>query len=192
MNFFFLHLHSLYCYHVTLLACIGWWLQLIIMKDPDRLSSASHVKYNQEVCVIAVQSSNCRSLDIKKHLGAIFAKQFHLFDFHIQVQKRSFRECAGETTPCIPSECVGLRETYFNCKRGQVCFPFVYPSQLHLVYVCACGLCDLILLFFEFVLPCIPLSHIPTEYSYSSKGGKLKIAFNMGTLSSHAVVWQRY
>ncbi|KAL2930389.1 hypothetical protein RDABS01_035799 [Bienertia sinuspersici] len=37
----------------------------------------------------------------------------------LRVQKRSFRECAGEVTPCIPSECVGLRETYFNCKRGQ-------------------------------------------------------------------------
>ncbi|KAG5237952.1 cytochrome oxidase assembly factor [Salix suchowensis] len=23
-------------------------------------------------------------------------------------------------SPAIPSECVGLRETYFNCKRGQV------------------------------------------------------------------------
>ncbi|KAJ8635323.1 hypothetical protein MRB53_009590 [Persea americana] len=30
------------------------------------------------------------------------------------------RECAGEKSPCISSECVGLRETYFNCKRGQV------------------------------------------------------------------------
>ncbi|KAF7836642.1 cytochrome c oxidase assembly factor 5 [Senna tora] len=32
---------------------------------------------------------------------------------------RSYRECAGEKSPSIPSECVGLRETYFNCKRGQ-------------------------------------------------------------------------
>ncbi|XP_039039679.1 cytochrome c oxidase assembly factor 5-like [Hibiscus syriacus] len=28
--------------------------------------------------------------------------------------------CAGENNPSIPSECVGLRETYFNCKRGLV------------------------------------------------------------------------
>ncbi|PON88951.1 Cytochrome c oxidase assembly protein PET [Trema orientale] len=38
----------------------------------------------------------------------------------VKVEKRSFRECAGEKSPSIPSECVGLRETYFNCKRGQV------------------------------------------------------------------------
>lgn len=38
----------------------------------------------------------------------------------IKVENRSFRECAGEKSPSIPSECVGLRETYFNCKRGQV------------------------------------------------------------------------
>ncbi|XXG52733.1 hypothetical protein AAC387_Pa03g0973 [Persea americana] len=37
----------------------------------------------------------------------------------VKVQKRSYRECAGEKSPCISSECVGLRETYFNCKRGQ-------------------------------------------------------------------------
>ncbi|KAH9620151.1 hypothetical protein KSS87_023706 [Heliosperma pusillum] len=37
----------------------------------------------------------------------------------IKIQKRPIRECAGEKTPCIPTECVGLRETYFNCKRGQ-------------------------------------------------------------------------
>ncbi|KAG6475437.1 hypothetical protein ZIOFF_064657 [Zingiber officinale] len=35
------------------------------------------------------------------------------------VDKRSYRECAGEKAPSISSECVGLRETYFNCKRGQ-------------------------------------------------------------------------
>ncbi|RAL41433.1 hypothetical protein DM860_010227 [Cuscuta australis] len=35
-------------------------------------------------------------------------------------QNRPYRECAKETSPCISSECVGLRETYFNCKRGQV------------------------------------------------------------------------
>ncbi|KAF9623594.1 hypothetical protein IFM89_003384 [Coptis chinensis] len=28
--------------------------------------------------------------------------------------------CGGEKTPSISTECVGLRETYFNCKRGQV------------------------------------------------------------------------
>ncbi|XP_044483379.1 mitochondrial protein pet191 homolog isoform X2 [Mangifera indica] len=39
----------------------------------------------------------------------------------IKVEKRSYRECAGEKSPSISSECVGLRETYFNCKRGQVC-----------------------------------------------------------------------
>ncbi|ONK72118.1 uncharacterized protein A4U43_C04F15930 [Asparagus officinalis] len=37
----------------------------------------------------------------------------------VKVQKRPYRECAGEKVPCITSECVGLRETYFNCKRGQ-------------------------------------------------------------------------
>jgi hypothetical protein len=35
------------------------------------------------------------------------------------VQNRPYKECAGEKVPCITSECVGLRETYFNCKRGQ-------------------------------------------------------------------------
>lgn len=39
----------------------------------------------------------------------------------VQVQKRPYKECAGEKVPNITSECVGLRETYFNCKRGQVC-----------------------------------------------------------------------
>ncbi|MFS7940362.1 putative cytochrome c oxidase assembly protein PET191 [Helianthus anomalus] len=38
------------------------------------------------------------------------------------VENRSFRECAKEKSPLISSECVGLRETYFNCKRGQVVF----------------------------------------------------------------------
>ncbi|RAL41429.1 hypothetical protein DM860_010223 [Cuscuta australis] len=36
----------------------------------------------------------------------------------VKVQNRPYRECAKETSPCISSECVGLRETYFNCKRG--------------------------------------------------------------------------
>ncbi|CAH8358310.1 unnamed protein product [Eruca vesicaria subsp. sativa] len=38
----------------------------------------------------------------------------------VKDEKRSIRDCAGEKSPCIPSECVGLRETYFNCKRGQM------------------------------------------------------------------------
>ncbi|CAN6167682.1 unnamed protein product, partial [Urochloa humidicola] len=38
----------------------------------------------------------------------------------VKVQKRPYKECAGEKVPNITSECVGLRETYFNCKRGQV------------------------------------------------------------------------
>ncbi|XP_022746024.1 uncharacterized protein LOC111296169 isoform X2 [Durio zibethinus] len=42
----------------------------------------------------------------------------------VKVEKPSFRECAGEKCPSISSECVGLRETYFNCKRGQI------PSKL--------------------------------------------------------------
>ncbi|CAD5184559.1 unnamed protein product [Musa acuminata subsp. malaccensis] len=40
----------------------------------------------------------------------------------VKVDKRSYRECAGEKVPSISSECVGLRETYFNCKRGQACY----------------------------------------------------------------------
>ncbi|GJN34377.1 hypothetical protein PR202_gb23032 [Eleusine coracana subsp. coracana] len=39
----------------------------------------------------------------------------------VKVQKRPYKECAGEKVPNITSECVGLRETYFNCKRGQAC-----------------------------------------------------------------------
>ncbi|CAN6682617.1 unnamed protein product [Malus baccata var. baccata] len=38
----------------------------------------------------------------------------------IKVEKRSYRECAGEKSPSISSECIGLREKYFNCKRGRV------------------------------------------------------------------------
>ncbi|CAN1729892.1 hypothetical protein LINPERHAP1_LOCUS767, partial [Linum perenne] len=38
----------------------------------------------------------------------------------VKVENRSIRECSGEKSPSVPSECVGLRETYFNCKRGQV------------------------------------------------------------------------
>ncbi|CAN1271387.1 Mitochondrial protein pet191 homolog [Linum perenne] len=40
----------------------------------------------------------------------------------VKVENRSIRDCAGEKSPSVPSECVGLRETYFNCKRGQVRF----------------------------------------------------------------------
>ncbi|KAM0967877.1 hypothetical protein ACFX2A_016604 [Malus domestica] len=38
----------------------------------------------------------------------------------IKVEKRSYRECAGEKSPLISSECIGLMEKYFNCKRGRV------------------------------------------------------------------------
>ncbi|CAN6167683.1 unnamed protein product, partial [Urochloa humidicola] len=38
----------------------------------------------------------------------------------VKVQKMPYKDCAGEKVPNITSECVGLRETYFNCKRGQV------------------------------------------------------------------------
>nr|ABR17270.1 unknown [Picea sitchensis] len=38
----------------------------------------------------------------------------------VKEEKRSYRDCAGEKGPSIPSECAGLRETYFNCKRGQL------------------------------------------------------------------------
>ncbi|KAG6400359.1 hypothetical protein SASPL_137187 [Salvia splendens] len=38
----------------------------------------------------------------------------------IKVENRPYRECAKEQSPNISSECVGLRETYFNCKRGQL------------------------------------------------------------------------
>ncbi|KAF9618232.1 hypothetical protein IFM89_000867, partial [Coptis chinensis] len=36
-----------------------------------------------------------------------------------EVENKSYRECSGEKTPSISIECVVLRETYFNCKRGQ-------------------------------------------------------------------------
>lgn len=38
----------------------------------------------------------------------------------VKVEHRSIRECSAEQPPKVPSKCVGLRETYFNCKRGQV------------------------------------------------------------------------
>ncbi|KAK1632377.1 hypothetical protein QYE76_006692 [Lolium multiflorum] len=47
-----------------------------------------------------------------------------------RVQNRPYKECAGEKVPCITSECVGLRETYFNCKRGQASLQF---ARLRLV-----------------------------------------------------------
>lgn len=50
----------------------------------------------------------------------------------MQVQKRPYKECAGEKVPNITSECVGLRETYFNCKRGQV---YVYPDRCKLLVI---------------------------------------------------------
>ncbi|GBG76829.1 hypothetical protein CBR_g23045 [Chara braunii] len=37
----------------------------------------------------------------------------------IKVEKKSYRECAGETTS-IPERCIGLRDMYYKCKRGQV------------------------------------------------------------------------
>ncbi|CAI0385194.1 unnamed protein product [Linum tenue] len=43
----------------------------------------------------------------------------------VKVENRSIRDCAGEKSPSVSSECVGLRETYFNCKRGQACFAII-------------------------------------------------------------------
>jgi hypothetical protein len=48
-----------------------------------------------------------------------------------QVQNRPYKECAGEKVPCITSECVGLRETYFNCKRGQASLELLALNRLH-------------------------------------------------------------
>ncbi|KAG8379614.1 hypothetical protein BUALT_Bualt07G0107100 [Buddleja alternifolia] len=42
----------------------------------------------------------------------------------VKVENRPYRECAKEKSPNISSECVGLRETYFNCKRGQASIHF--------------------------------------------------------------------
>ncbi|XP_022865452.1 uncharacterized protein LOC111385301 [Olea europaea var. sylvestris] len=39
----------------------------------------------------------------------------------VRWDNRPYGECAKEQNPKISSECVGLRETYFNCKRGQSC-----------------------------------------------------------------------
>ncbi|VAI34727.1 unnamed protein product [Triticum turgidum subsp. durum] len=49
----------------------------------------------------------------------------------VKVQKRPYKECAGEKAPNITSECVGLRETYFNCKRGQACLQSLAVNQPH-------------------------------------------------------------
>lgn len=38
----------------------------------------------------------------------------------IKIQKKGYKECIGEHPPNVAAECVGLRETYFRCKRGQV------------------------------------------------------------------------
>ncbi|XP_011046494.1 PREDICTED: cytochrome c oxidase assembly factor 5-like isoform X2 [Populus euphratica] len=38
----------------------------------------------------------------------------------IKIENRPYKECAGEKSPSIPSEGVGLRATHFNCKRGHV------------------------------------------------------------------------
>ncbi|KAG0502997.1 hypothetical protein HPP92_003069 [Vanilla planifolia] len=48
----------------------------------------------------------------------------------VKVQNRPYRECAGEKEPSISSECIGLRETYFNCKRGQVALVKKMPMLL--------------------------------------------------------------
>ncbi|KAF9597339.1 hypothetical protein IFM89_017242 [Coptis chinensis] len=47
------------------------------------------------------------------------------------------KECAGEKTPSISTECVGLRETYFNCKRGQEGEGYLKSSQSILLRGCA-------------------------------------------------------
>ncbi|KAF9592685.1 hypothetical protein IFM89_016762, partial [Coptis chinensis] len=37
----------------------------------------------------------------------------------VKVENKSYRECASEKSAIHIIECVGLRETYFNCKRGR-------------------------------------------------------------------------
>ncbi|KAE9453677.1 hypothetical protein C3L33_14430, partial [Rhododendron williamsianum] len=57
---------------------------------------------------------------------------FHMVGIdYFSVEKRPYRECAKEKSPCISSECVGLRETYFNCKRGQACFALSLYLRVH-------------------------------------------------------------
>ncbi|GAV84160.1 Pet191_N domain-containing protein, partial [Cephalotus follicularis] len=53
----------------------------------------------------------------------------------VKVEKRPYRECAGRMSPSISSECVGLRETYFNCKRGQACFLLFFSYAIWLSYL---------------------------------------------------------
>ncbi|KAL2324041.1 hypothetical protein Fmac_023099 [Flemingia macrophylla] len=38
----------------------------------------------------------------------------------VLVEKRSYRECVGEESPCLPSECVGLRSCFFLFASDQV------------------------------------------------------------------------
>ncbi|KAJ7527292.1 hypothetical protein O6H91_16G047100 [Diphasiastrum complanatum] len=38
----------------------------------------------------------------------------------IKVEKKSYKECAGQKSPSVPEKCVGLRETYYMCKHNQV------------------------------------------------------------------------
>ncbi|KAB5543944.1 hypothetical protein DKX38_012056 [Salix brachista] len=42
----------------------------------------------------------------------------------VKIENRTYKDCAGEKSPSIPNECAGLRETYFNFKRGQACSCF--------------------------------------------------------------------
>ncbi|KAF4386626.1 hypothetical protein F8388_006581, partial [Cannabis sativa] len=75
---------------------------------------ASELKFeNKKGAEIKKMAKSCKGLamELVKCLGESDC---------VKVENRSFRECAGEKSPSIPSECVGLRETYFNCKRGQV------------------------------------------------------------------------
>ncbi|WVZ01346.1 hypothetical protein V8G54_027415 [Vigna mungo] len=57
----------------------------------------------------------------------------------IKVEKRSYRECVGEKSPCIPNECVGLRETYFNCKRGQASLFLLCHTDLFKLEAMTCS-----------------------------------------------------
>lgn len=52
----------------------------------------------------------------------IWSLQDWCYMYWLQVQNRSFRECVREQSPAISTECVGLRETYLFCKRGQACY----------------------------------------------------------------------
>ncbi|XP_012851395.1 PREDICTED: uncharacterized protein LOC105971095 [Erythranthe guttata] len=56
----------------------------------------------------------------------------------VKVENRPYGECAKEKSPHISSECVGLRETYFNCKRDQACFFPLYFLIIMCVCVCVC------------------------------------------------------